>query len=60
MKLLHKTNNKTAKVGIIGLGYVGLPIGLAFASKGFEVLGFDLDENKITLLKESKGFFEAY
>jgi len=60
MKLLHKTNNKTAKVGINGLCYVGLRLGLAFASKGFEVLGFDLDENKITLLKEGKGYFEAY
>ena len=43
MDLLQKINNKSAKIGIIGLGYVGLPLGLEFANKGFKVVGFDLD-----------------
>ena len=44
MKLLEKIVNKSAVIGIIGMGYVGLPrLGLAFAKKQFNVLGFDLD-----------------
>jgi len=58
MELIDKIKNKSSKIGIIGLGYVGLPLGLAFTAKGFDVLGFDLDENKITLLKEGKGYLK--
>ncbi|MEE9450825.1 MAG: nucleotide sugar dehydrogenase, partial [Ignavibacteriaceae bacterium] len=50
--------NKFSKIGIIGLGYVGLPLGLAFAAKDFDVLGFDLDEKKITLLNDGKGYLK--
>ena len=56
MKLLQKIQNKDAVVGIIGMGYVGLPLGLAFASKNINVLGFDLDEKKISALKRGKGY----
>ena len=45
--LLQKIEDKTFRVGIVGLGYVGLPLGLEFAEKDFNVLGFDLDNNKI-------------
>ncbi len=58
MELKNKIENKSSKIGIIGLGYVGLPLGLAFTAKDFDVLGFDLDENKITLLKEGKGYLK--
>ena len=58
MELTDKIKNKSSKIGIIGLGYVGLPLGLAFTAKGFDVLGFDLDENKITLLKAGKGYLK--
>ncbi len=44
MKLLSKIDNKTAKVGVIGLGYVGLPMAVTAAKKGFQVLGFDVSE----------------
>lgn len=54
MEFLEKINDKTAKVGIIGLGYVGLPLGLEFALKGFDVIGFDVDKTKIPLLMEEK------
>ena len=40
-KLQNKIKNKVAKIGIIGMGYVGIPLGLEFANKGFTVLGFD-------------------
>jgi len=57
-KLLSKINNKTAKVGIIGLGYVGLPLGLEFAHKGFQVLGFDLDPKKIEFLSKGESYIK--
>ena len=56
MNLLNKIENKSAVIGIIGLGYVGLPLGLEFASRGFKVLGFDLDETKILKLNAGKGY----
>lgn len=49
-ELLNKINSKSAKIGIIGLGYVGLPLALTFAEKGFDVLGFDIDEKKIPII----------
>lgn len=52
MEILGKIKNKRAIIGIIGLGYVGLPLGLEFAHKGFKVIGFDTDEKKIPILKE--------
>ncbi|MCP5061510.1 MAG: nucleotide sugar dehydrogenase [Ignavibacteriae bacterium] len=58
MEFLEKIKNKTAKVGIIGLGYVGLPLGLEFALKGFDVIGFDVDESKIPLLKAGKSYIK--
>lgn len=58
MELQEKINNKSAKVGIIGLGYVGLPLGLEFALKGFEVIGFDLDARKPELLSQKKSYIK--
>ena len=58
MNLLEKIKNKSANVGIVGMGYVGLPLGLAFAAKKNNVLGFDLDEKKITLLNKGKGYLK--
>lgn len=48
--------NRTARVGVIGLGYVGLPLAEAFALKGFSVTGFDIDENKPRLLNAGKTY----
>lgn len=53
-KLLTKIRNADALVGIIGLGYVGLPLSLAFADKGFRVLGFDIDPEKIKMLNRGE------
>ena len=49
MELVQKIKDKSAKVGIIGLGYVGLPLGLEFAIKGFDVIGFDVDEKRLLM-----------
>ena len=48
--------NKSAQVGVIGLGYVGLPLINAFVSAGFRTLGFDVDQNKVDMLHT----FESY
>lgn len=58
MELLQKIEDKSAVVGIIGLGYVGLPLGLEFAKKEFKVIGFDLDENKITSLHQGRTYIK--
>jgi UDP-N-acetyl-D-glucosamine dehydrogenase len=46
-ELSERIESRTARVGIVGLGYVGLPLALAFTDAGFRVLGFDLDAEKI-------------
>lgn len=58
MEMLNKISNKTAIVGIIGLGYVGLPLGLEFALKGFKVIGFDLDPKKPEYLSKGKTYIK--
>lgn len=56
MELEEKIRNKTAKVGVIGLGYVGLPLALAFAEAGFKVLGFDLQQKRVDLVNQGKSY----
>ena len=51
MSLYEKIINKKEKLSLVGLGYVGMPIAVAFANKGIEVIGFDLNEAKIELYK---------
>ena len=52
--LLKKLNDKTAVIGIVGLGYVGLPLSLRFAEVGYKVVGFDIDQSKVDVLKQGK------
>ena len=47
MSLIDKINNKSAKIGVIGLGYVGLPLAVEFANEGYNVVGIDIDKNKV-------------
>jgi UDP-N-acetyl-D-glucosamine dehydrogenase len=58
MEIIKKIQNKSAKIGIIGLGYVGLPLGLEFAGNGFDVLGFDLDTEKIKYLERGESYIK--
>ena len=58
MDLMKKIQDRTAVVGIIGLGYVGLPLVIAFEKAGFPVIGFDLDGEKIRLLGEGKSYIK--
>lgn len=55
---LERIENKTAKVGVIGLGYVGLPLIKAFAAAGFATIGYDVDEKKIDSLMAGKSYIE--
>ena len=57
-ELLKKIDDKSFKVGIVGLGYVGLPLGLEFAEKGFNVLGFDMDQRKIDSLENGETYIK--
>ena len=53
---LQKIKEKKAHIGIIGLGYVGLPLTIAFCKAGFRVTGLDIDQEKIDLLSQGKSY----
>lgn len=52
--LYEKLSNKQENLALVGLGYVGMPIAVAFAKKGLNVIGFDLNKEKIELYKSGK------
>jgi len=56
--LIDKIQSKKARIGIIGLGYVGLPLVIEFCRAGFHVTGFDVDSKKIELLKRSRSYIK--
>ena len=55
-KLLQKIQSKKARIGVIGLGYVGLPLVKTFLQKGFRVAGFDIDPKKVDMLNRGKSY----
>ncbi|MDP7623932.1 MAG: NAD(P)-binding domain-containing protein, partial [Rhodospirillales bacterium] len=55
-KLKLSFEDKSAKIGVIGLGHVGLPLCLTFAEKGFQTLGFDIDKIKIISLENGSSY----
>ena len=60
LRCIRESKDKTARIGIIGLGYVGLPLARAFADKGYTVLGFDTDANKVERLAERRELYRPY
>ncbi len=56
--LLNKIKNKQAAVGIIGLGYVGLPLAIEFCKAGFPVTGLDIDQKKIDMLSQGHSYIK--
>ena len=54
--LIKKLNESDSTIGIIGLGYVGLPLSLAYVDAGFNVIGFDVDQQKINYLKNGESY----
>lgn len=57
-KLLSRIEKRTASVGVIGLGYVGLPLVMEFIRAGFHVRGFDLDTKKISFLNQGRSYIK--
>ena len=55
---LDKVSTKEAKVAVIGLGYVGLPLAVAFAKRGFPVVGIDVDSRKVDSLHRGKSYID--
>ncbi|MFC1458360.1 nucleotide sugar dehydrogenase [Microvirga arabica] len=56
--LLRRLNDKTAVIGIVGLGYVGLPLSLRYSEVGYKVIGFDIDQDKIDALNKGQTYIE--
>ena len=54
--LLTKINDHSAAVAIIGLGYVGLPLAVAFAESGFPVVGIDVDPSKVDAINQGRSY----
>ncbi len=56
MEIKEKIKNKQAKIGIIGLGYVGLPLGVSFLKAGYKVVGIDNDKKKLKMIKQGVSY----
>ncbi len=56
--LQRKVDDRSALIGIAGLGYVGLPLALTFAEGGFRVLGFDVDASKVEALNAGRNYIQ--
>ncbi len=57
-KLISKIESRSAKIGIIGLGYVGLPLALRFCEENFQVIGFDTDSQKVDVLNKGISYIK--
>lgn len=55
-ELIQKILNKTATLGVIGLGYVGLPLAVEKAKAGFKTIGFDIQESKVYMVNAGKNY----
>ena len=56
MSLYNKIKNKEARIGVIGLGYVGLPLAVEFAKTGFNVTGIEVDNKKIEAINNGDNY----
>ena len=52
--ILDKINSKKATIGILGLGYVGIPLAISIANAGFKVIGFDIAPHRVGELNAGK------
>jgi UDP-N-acetyl-D-glucosamine dehydrogenase len=57
-KLIQRLNNQTAKIGVVGLGYVGLPLSLRFAEVGYKVVGFDIERAKVRAINDGQSYIK--
>ncbi len=56
--LISKIKNKKSVIGVIGLGYVGLPLAIRFSVEGFKVVGFDVDKEKVKMLNGGESYIK--
>lgn len=56
--LLEQIRRREAKVGVVGMGYVGLPLGMAFAEAGFQVTGLDVDKRKVERIERGESYIK--
>ena len=54
--LLRRINEKKVRIAVVGLGYVGLPLAMAFVKKGFRVLGVDVDKDRIRHIRKKESY----
>ncbi|HZU99185.1 MAG TPA: nucleotide sugar dehydrogenase [Planctomycetota bacterium] len=59
MQLVERLMKRDATVGVLGLGYVGLPLARAFAEAGYKVIGFDVDDSKVKKLERGESYIQA-
>ncbi len=57
-QLIQKIRSKEATIGIVGLGYVGLPLGLGYVAKGYCVIGLDIDSSKVDAINGGQSYIE--
>src|SRR5437868_15286727 len=57
-ELIDKLKSKKAVIGIVGLGYVGLPLMLRYCEVGYKVVGFDVDQSKVDALRAGNSYIE--
>ena len=57
-RLIEKLANRTATIGIVGLGYVGLPLVLRYCEVGYRVIGFDVDRSKVEALQDRRTYIQ--
>ncbi len=56
--LENKTKQKKARIGVVGLGYVGLPLAVEYAAKGFDTLGIEVDSKKVDAVNSGKNYID--
>jgi UDP-N-acetyl-D-glucosamine dehydrogenase len=57
-ELMERIASREVSIGIVGVGYVGLPLAVAFAEAGFRVVGIDVDHNKVHMLNAGRSYVE--
>jgi UDP-N-acetyl-D-glucosamine dehydrogenase len=57
-RLIERINNKSAIIGVLGLGYVGLPLVIRYSEIGYRVVGIDIDQRKVGMLKRGESYIE--
>ena len=58
VNLLNSLRDHSAKIGILGLGYVGLPLATAFGEAGFQIIGIDPDPRKVNALNKGESYVQ--